>query len=68
METRPLLVGGELTHSRSGETFDAVNPATGETIARVPRCGPADVDAAVTPHRRRSPIGARSTRSIARGS
>jgi acyl-CoA reductase-like NAD-dependent aldehyde dehydrogenase len=42
-----LLVGGELTHARSGETFDAVNPATSETIARVPRCGPADVDAAV---------------------
>jgi acyl-CoA reductase-like NAD-dependent aldehyde dehydrogenase len=48
VETRPVLVGGELIRARSRETFDALNPATGETIAHVPRCGPADVDAAVT--------------------
>jgi acyl-CoA reductase-like NAD-dependent aldehyde dehydrogenase len=43
-----VLVGGELVRARSRETFAAVNPATGETIAQVPRCGPADVDDAVT--------------------
>jgi betaine-aldehyde dehydrogenase len=48
VETRPVLVGGELVWARSRETIDAVNPATGETIAQVPRCGPADVQDAVT--------------------
>jgi betaine-aldehyde dehydrogenase len=48
VETRPVLVGGELVRARSRETIDAVDPATGETIAQVPRCGPDDVAAAVT--------------------
>jgi acyl-CoA reductase-like NAD-dependent aldehyde dehydrogenase len=30
-----------------GETIEATNPATGETLWRFPRCGPAEVDAAV---------------------
>jgi acyl-CoA reductase-like NAD-dependent aldehyde dehydrogenase len=47
METVPALIGGRLEGSRSGETLDVINPATGETIARIPRCGPADVDDAV---------------------
>jgi len=32
----------------SGETIDALNPATGELIGRFPRFGASDVDAAVT--------------------
>jgi acyl-CoA reductase-like NAD-dependent aldehyde dehydrogenase len=32
-----MLVGGELRHARDGDTIDAVNPATGEIIARFPR-------------------------------
>lgn len=47
MRTYPLLVGGKLLASRSGETFEAVNPATGELLARVPRCSAEDVDDAV---------------------
>lgn len=47
VETVPVLIGGERRAARSGETIEAVNPATGETIARIPRCGPADVDDAV---------------------
>jgi len=47
METIPVLIGGELVHARSGETIDAVNPATGETLARIPRCTAGDVDDAV---------------------
>jgi betaine-aldehyde dehydrogenase len=43
----PALIGGELTGARSGETLAALNPATGETIAQIPRCGAADVDDAV---------------------
>jgi betaine-aldehyde dehydrogenase len=47
VETRPILIGGEFRTARSGETIDALNPATGEIIARFPRCGPDDVDDAV---------------------
>jgi succinate-semialdehyde dehydrogenase/glutarate-semialdehyde dehydrogenase len=32
-------VGGEWIEADAGETFDVVNPATGEVIARVPRMG-----------------------------
>ena len=36
-----ILVGGELTGAASGETMEVIAPATGETIAEVPRCGAA---------------------------
>lgn len=39
-------IGGEWVAGRSGETIDVVNPATGETLHRVPRGGADDVDAA----------------------
>jgi len=55
METIPVLIGGELVHARSGETIDAVNPATGETIGRVPRCSAADTDDAVRAAARAQP-------------
>jgi 1-pyrroline dehydrogenase len=42
-----ILIGGELVEAASGETMDVIAPATGETIARVPRCGAEDVDRAV---------------------
>src|ERR1700709_370817 len=42
-----MLIGGEARRARSGETFDAVDPATGETIARVPKGDAEDVAAAV---------------------
>ncbi len=41
------FVGGAWSAAASGETMDVLNPATEETIARVPRCGAEDVDAAV---------------------
>ncbi|MGZ4416235.1 MAG: aldehyde dehydrogenase family protein, partial [Gaiellaceae bacterium] len=41
------FVGGEWVDAASGETMDVINPATGETIADVPRCGAEDVDRAV---------------------
>jgi betaine-aldehyde dehydrogenase len=43
----PVLIGGERRAAASGETIEATNPATGELLARLPRCGPEDVDAAV---------------------
>jgi betaine-aldehyde dehydrogenase/aminobutyraldehyde dehydrogenase len=41
------FVGGEWADSATGETMEVINPATGETIAEVPRCGAEDVDRAV---------------------
>jgi 1-pyrroline dehydrogenase len=41
------LVGGELVDAVEGATRDIVNPATGETIARVPEGTAADVERAV---------------------
>ncbi|HEX4324524.1 MAG TPA: gamma-aminobutyraldehyde dehydrogenase [Gaiellaceae bacterium] len=42
-----ILIGGELGDAASGETMEVIAPATGETIAEVPRCGAEDVDRAV---------------------
>ena len=40
-------VGGRWTPSSAGEQLDVINPATGETLARVPLSSAADLDAAV---------------------
>jgi len=40
-------IGGEWCDAASGETFDSVNPATGETIGTFPRSSAEDVDRAV---------------------
>jgi betaine-aldehyde dehydrogenase len=42
-----LHIGGALTDATSGETFNTVNPATGEVLATVQSASRADVDAAV---------------------
>jgi aldehyde dehydrogenase (NAD+) len=42
------LIGGEWVPAVSGETIPVIDPATGETLARVPRGAAADVDAAVS--------------------
>jgi len=42
-----LLIDGELTDSRSGERFPAINPATGSTVADVALGGAEDIDVAV---------------------
>jgi aldehyde dehydrogenase (NAD+) len=41
------LIGGEWVAAFTGQTFDVINPATGDLLLRVPRGGPADTDAAV---------------------
>jgi 1-pyrroline dehydrogenase len=41
------FIGGEWSDAASGETMEVIAPATGETIAEVPRCGAEDVDRAV---------------------
>jgi 1-pyrroline dehydrogenase len=41
------FVGGKWVDAASGDTMDVINPATGETVAEVPRCSAEDVDHAV---------------------
>jgi acyl-CoA reductase-like NAD-dependent aldehyde dehydrogenase len=47
IELSPILIGGSQTAAGSGETLDAINPATGRLVGRIPRCRREDVDAAV---------------------
>src|SRR5438105_4692977 len=42
------FIGGQFVPSISKQTFEDINPATDEVIARVANGGPEDVDAAVT--------------------
>src|ERR671925_2228777 len=41
------FIGGEWVDAASGETFESVSPATGETIGVFPKSGPEDADRAV---------------------
>jgi acyl-CoA reductase-like NAD-dependent aldehyde dehydrogenase len=47
VEDYKVLIGGKWVSSASGETMDILNPATGQVVARVPKCGAEDVDACV---------------------
>ena len=40
------IVNGERVAAASGETYDVIDPTTGETYATAPRSGPEDVDRA----------------------
>lgn len=42
-----MLIGGKWVESRSGKTFETINPATEEVIAQVAEGDAADIDAAV---------------------
>src|SRR5262245_17112034 len=42
-----LLIDGEWVDATDGEPFPSIDPASGETFARVEHAGPADVDRAV---------------------
>jgi betaine-aldehyde dehydrogenase len=42
-----MIIGGEQVDAADGQTFDVMNPATGEVIARAPLGGAEDVDRAV---------------------
>ncbi|KTG11066.1 betaine-aldehyde dehydrogenase [Haloprofundus marisrubri] len=46
-EHTDLYIGGEFVAADSGETFDTVDPTTGDVLASVARGDAADVDAAV---------------------
>jgi aldehyde dehydrogenase (NAD+) len=43
MDTYRLVIGGDLVNAASGETFDSIDPSTGESFARVAKAGPEDV-------------------------
>lgn len=42
-----VLINGKHVAAADGATFDTINPANGQVLARVPACSSADVDAAV---------------------
>ena len=41
------FIGGEWVDAASGETFESISPADGETLGVFPKSGPEDVDRAV---------------------
>ncbi|HEU5235155.1 MAG TPA: aldehyde dehydrogenase family protein [Terriglobales bacterium] len=49
---RKLLIDGKWVQSHSGKTFDSIDPATGEVLARVAEGDKADIDLAVKAARR----------------
>ncbi|MGE8361959.1 betaine-aldehyde dehydrogenase [Pseudomonas sp.] len=46
-DEQQLYIGGRYVSASSGETFDSINPATGEVLAKVQRASQADVELAV---------------------
>jgi acyl-CoA reductase-like NAD-dependent aldehyde dehydrogenase len=42
-----MIIGGEQVDAADGQTFDVINPATGELLATAPLGGPEDVNRAV---------------------
>jgi phenylacetaldehyde dehydrogenase len=49
---RQLFIDGQLVDSKSGKTFETINPATGESLATVSEGDAADIDLAVRAARR----------------
>ena len=49
---KQLLIDGQWVSARSGKTFDAINPSTGEVLTQVAEGEAADIDAAVVAARR----------------
>ena len=67
MQTYRMLVDGEWVESKSGKSFDVMNPATDEVLAKVPEGGAADVDRAVKAARRAFDEGWRDVTAQERG-
>ena len=62
-----MLIDGERVAAASGRTFDVMNPATGEVLARVPDAQAVDVDRAVKAARRAFDEGWRDVTAQERG-
>jgi len=67
MQTYTMLIDGEWTAAASGKTFDVMNPATGQVMAKAPVAGAADVDRAVKAARRAFDGGWRDATAQERG-
>lgn len=50
--SKKLLIGGKWVEARSGKVFDAINPATGQTLCRLAQGDAGDVDLAVSAARK----------------
>src|SRR2546422_11401521 len=46
-EPKKLFIGGRWVEAASGKTFETLNPATGEVLARLAEGGAEDIDRAV---------------------
>jgi gamma-glutamyl-gamma-aminobutyraldehyde dehydrogenase len=46
------FIDGKFVDAKSGKTFETLNPATGQVLAKVGECDSADVDSAVEAARR----------------
>ena len=57
------LIDGKPRSAQSGQTFTAIDPATGQRLANVTACGDEEVDAAVLNARRVFEAGTWSARS-----
>ncbi|HET7419490.1 MAG TPA: aldehyde dehydrogenase family protein [Candidatus Dormibacteraeota bacterium] len=51
-QPKRLLIGGKWVDAASGKTFESLDPATGDVVARVAEAGAEDVDRAVAAARR----------------
>ena len=51
----PALLDGQRIAAVSGQTLDSINPATGQVIARIPRCDERDAELAVAAATRAAP-------------
>jgi betaine-aldehyde dehydrogenase len=67
MKTYQMYIDGRWEDAASGRTFAVMNPATGETMARVPEAGAADVDRAARAARRAFDEGWRDVTAQERG-
>jgi betaine-aldehyde dehydrogenase len=67
VETYAMFIDGEKVKASSGKTFDVMNPATAEVLARVPDAQAADVDRAVKAARRAFDEGWRDVTAQERG-
>lgn len=47
MDEHPMYIDGEWCTAASGATYDAINPATGEAFAKIPKGGREDAERAV---------------------
>jgi gamma-glutamyl-gamma-aminobutyraldehyde dehydrogenase len=59
------FIDGKFVHALSGQTYDSINPATGEPLAKIASCDGADVDKAVKAGRRAFAKGVWAKRSPA---